>query len=178
MNKSLPTLVIALAVILGCKSKPQKEAVQAPPGSSSTGQQDAREQLLKEFTRKEAAFLGIPEDDPVITSKDSSALTPAQVQTKRALNTLLYIDGFVLNAKQAVERAGVSPELQKASEDYDLALLRADLIRGDIRSGRPDKATLRVSKITSPITPDERSLLEARNTHSDIQSLVKGEIKP
>ena len=97
---------------------------------------------------------------------------------KRALNTLLYIDGFVLNAKQAVEKASVGPDLQKASEDYDLALLRADLIRGDIRSGRVDKATLRVSKISSPITLDETSLLEARNAHSDIQSLVKGQTKP
>ncbi len=174
MNKIHSLAVACVVLASGCKSQQQKAAVQGPQATPVNAAQKAEEDLAAKFLRQEMAFLGIPADDPILSATDTRSLTPAQIQKKRALNTLLYIDGIVFRAKQDVDKAGAGPDLQKASEHYDLALLRADLIRGDIKAGRIDKATLRVGKMTSPITPDEQALLDARNSTSDIQSLVNG----
>lgn len=174
MNPNRTLLATGLVLAISCKPNQQKNTVQPAQAVPTQAGKQAEDALRNGYIKQEADFLGIPIDDPIIVSNDTKSLTPSQIQIKRSFNTLLYIDGFVMRAKQDLDKAGAGPGLQKASENYDLALLRADLIRGDIRAGRVDKATLRVGKMTSPITPDERALLDARNTNSDIQSLVNG----
>jgi hypothetical protein len=183
MNRSFRLLIIALPLLVACNSRHsnvRSEPSQAAPAKPDPGSDPQASEAFqeRELLERDAAIVGISPDDPILQAKGSKGLSPEKRSMKTAFNTLIYTDVFVWDRKREVDEALEGRgDLEKASKAYELALLRSDLIHGDVKAGRMDKATLRVNKMTQPMTQDEQALLEARNASRDVESLVRGTIK-
>lgn len=182
MNRSIRFIFLTIPLLVACDARhtsvqaanAQAELAQATPAKAAA--MAGKEPDVDEFRRKEAAFLGLSPDDPICTTENPMDLPAGKRNQRTALNILLYADFYVSTVKQQADKA-LGGDLEKASKAYDLALLRSDLIRGDIKAGRLDKAHLLADKMSQPMTPEEQALLEVRNAAADAESVARGTLK-
>jgi hypothetical protein len=185
MNRKLGLLLTAFVVLIGCKTQGGSQPVgtaKEPAKVDATPSPTAEptDALMKSVIEKEVAFLGWPADDPIrkfiYVDPKTVQLTLDQKNRMRDLKALFYLDAFLRAEKEHLDKTvNGEGDLKKASNDYDLALLRSDLIHGDIKAGRSDRAILRIRDMTKPMTSEEQAMIAIRRGAADAKSSFSGE---
>jgi hypothetical protein len=168
MKQSIGLTILAFPILVGCGNRqsspqagrPQPDQTEIAPATSDPKSEE--EKQTREILRKEAAFLRISPEDPVLT--DAKDLSPEKESLRTKLKILYVASANERDAKKELDRAIAGyGDLEKASRMCDLMSLRSSLIHMDIKQGRADRAMIRLNKLDKPITQEEKTILDTQN---------------
>lgn len=173
-------LLITLALInLGCHRQEKSTQIKQITTGSNFGSTPDEQNFIKfckeaslpvsfqkEFYNKltrDLNSIGLKQQDVDYFEANANKLSQDEKTKYTASKIFYYLNGVEMRAKEDVNEAlNGKGNLQEASTQLDLILLRSNMIRDDIKDGRVDKALLKTKIINAPITEDEKELLKLK----------------